>query len=141
MSTNPDSEMLSEEQLLEAQAREAHRQALRENAKSVMRESGLAEIFQAINKNLLKGRGRFEEYDAMVLFKWGRGYTLRHIWVEVEGNSLRFRLAPHRKCSQPVPLCDGEYHTFTRAMWSDHLLLQSEVKRYYDRPVAETSSD
>jgi hypothetical protein len=141
MSTNSHSESLSEEQTLEAQALEAHRQALRENAKRVLRDSGLAEIFQAINKNLLKGRGRFEEYDSMVLFKWGRGYTLRHIWVEVEGNSLRFRLAPHLKCTPTAPICDGEYHTFTTSMWSDHMLLQSEVKRYYDRPVAETSSD
>jgi len=127
--------------LLAVQAQEAHRLALRENAKRVLRDSGLAEIFQAINKNLLKGRGRFEEYDSMVLFKWGRGYTMRHIWVEVEGNVLRFRLAPHRKCAHTAPICDGEYHTFTSAMWSDHQLLQSEVKRYYDRPVAETSSD
>jgi hypothetical protein len=123
------------------QEQEAHRLALRENAKRVLRDSGLAEIFQAINKNLLKGRGRFEEYDSMVLFKWGRGYTMRHIWVEVEGNVLRFRLAAHRKCAHAAPICDGEYHTFTSAMWSDHQLLQSEVKRYYDRPVAETSSD
>lgn len=101
----------------------------------------MAEMLQGINKNLLKGRGRFEEYDAMVLFKWGTGYTLRHIWVEVLGNTLRFRLLPHLKCSQPAPLCDGEYHTFTSAMWMDRAFLQSELKKYYDRPVAETSSD
>ncbi|HTK10813.1 MAG TPA: hypothetical protein VL485_26815 [Ktedonobacteraceae bacterium] len=76
-----------------------------------------------------------------MLFKWGRGSTMRHIWVEVEGNLLRFRLVPHRKCAHSAPICDGEYHTFTSSMWSDHRLLQSEVKRYYDRPVAETSSD
>ena len=143
MTTNPEHNLLQtpEDSLLDAQSQEAHRLALRENAKRVLRDSGLADIFQAINKNLLKGRGRFEEYDSMVLFKWGRGYTLRHIWVEVEGNSLRFRLAPHLKCTGSAPLCDGEYHTFTTPMWLDHQLLQAEVKRYYDRPVAETSSD
>ncbi len=129
------------ETVLSAQEREATRQALRENAKWVLRESGLADMLQSINKNLLKGRGRFEEYDSMVLFKWGTGYTLRHIWVEVEGNTLRFRLAPHLKCTRPAPLCDGEYHTFTSAMWLDSAFLQSELKKYYDKPVAETSSD
>jgi hypothetical protein len=117
------------------------RKALRENAKRVLRESGLADMLQSINKNLLKGRGRFEEYDSMILFKWGTGYTLRHIWVEVEGNTIRFRLAPHLKCSRPAPLCDGEYHTLTSAMWMNHDFLQAELKKYYDKPVAETSSD
>jgi hypothetical protein len=117
------------------------RKALRENAKRVLRESGLADMLQSINKNLLKGRGRFEEYDSMLLFKWGTGYTLRHIWVAVEGNTIRFRLAPHLKCSRPAPLCDGEYHTLTSAMWMDHDFLQAELKKYYDKPVAETSSD
>jgi hypothetical protein len=98
-------------------------------------------MLQSINKNLLKGRGRFEEYDSMILFKWGTGYTLRHIWVEVEGNTIRFRLAPHLKCSRPAPLCDGEYHTLTSTMWMDHDFLQAELKKYYDKPVAETSSD
>jgi hypothetical protein len=117
------------------------RKALRENAKRVLRESGLADMLQSINKNLLKGRGRFEEYDSMLLFKWGTGYTLRHIWVDIEGNTIRFRLAPHLKCSRPAPLCDGEYHTLTSAMWMDHDFLQAELKKYYDKPVAETSSD
>lgn len=129
------------EPVLTKQEREAQRLALRENAKHVLRDSGLAEMLQSINKNLLKGRGFFEEYDSMVLFKWGTGYTRRHIWVEVRGNTLRFRLNPHRKCPQPAPLCDGEYHTFTSTMWANRAFLQTELKKYYDRPVAETSSD
>ncbi len=129
------------ERALTEQEREAQRLALRENAKHVLRDSGLAEMLQSINKNLLKGRGFFEEYDSMVLFKWGTGYTRRHIWVEVQGNTLRFRLNPHRKCLQPAPLCDGEYHTFTSTMWANRAFLQAELKKYYDRPVAETSSD
>ncbi|MBE3558006.1 MAG: hypothetical protein IMW89_02135 [Ktedonobacteraceae bacterium] len=121
--------------------REARQQAIRENAKRIFRESGMAEMLQGINRNLLKGRGRFEEYDSMVLLKWGTSATLRHLWIEVAGNTLRFRLQQHRKCSRAVPLCDGEYHTFTRAMWSNRALLQAELKKYYDRPVAESSSD
>jgi hypothetical protein len=119
----------------------ARRTAVRENAKHVLRESGMAEMLQAINKNILKGRGRFEEYDSLILFRWGTASTLRHLWIEVRGNTLLFRLQPHRKCKQDAPICDGEYHLFTSAMWSDRRFLQAELKKYYDRPVAETSSD
>lgn len=117
------------------------RVAKRENAKRVLRDSGLAEMLQSINKNLLKGRGWFEEYDSTVLFKWGTGYTRRHIWIDVDGTSIRFRLTQHRKCLHSIPLCDGEYHTFTNQLWADRALLQMELKKYYEKPVAETSSD
>jgi hypothetical protein len=143
MNTNQESEALppNGEASLQEQEREARRLAIRENAKHVLRESGLAGMLQEINRNLLKGRGRFEEYDSMVLFRWGTQSTLRHIWVEVQGNTLCFRLHPHRRCAAPAPLCDGEYHTFTSAMWSDRLFLHAELKKYYDHPVAETSTD
>ena len=126
---------------LDAQEQEARRLAARENARHILRESGLAEMLQAINRNLLKGRGHFEEYNSTILFRWGTQSTRRHMWIEVRDNTIRFRLQEHRKCTSPAPLCDGEYHTFTSAMWSNRLFLQSELKKYYDRPVAETSSD
>jgi hypothetical protein len=129
------------EETLSAQEREATLNALRANAKHIFRESGLAGMLQDINRDLLKSRGHFEEYDTMVLFRWGTQSTRRHIWVEVQGNTLRFRLRPHRQCSLPKPLCDGEYHTFTSSMWSDQAFLRAEVQKYYDRPVAETSMD
>jgi hypothetical protein len=116
-------------------------QVQRENAKRLLRESGLGEMLQALNKNQLKGRGRFEEYDTTLMLKWGTGYTLRHIWIDIVDDTIRFRLLPHRKCSSSAPSCDGEYHTLTRTMWSDRIFLQSELQRYYDKPVAESSSD
>lgn len=130
-----------EEQERQAAVSEAERLLIRENTKRILQESGLAEMLRAINKNLLKGRGWFEEYDSMILFKWGTGYTMRHLWVEIAGDSIRFRMLQHRKCAREAPLCDGEYHTITRAMWSDRAFLQAELKKYYDRPVAESSSD
>ena len=136
-----DDQLLKMDTDLNLQEQEARRLAARENAKHILRESGLAEMLQAINRNLLKGRGHFEEYDTMILFRWGTQSTLRHMWIEVRDNTIRFRLQEHRKCASPAPLCDGEYHTFTSAMWSNRLFLQSELKKYYDRPVAETSSD
>ena len=127
--------------ILSSEADEAQRLALRENAKQVLQESGLAEMLKTLNKNALKGRGSFYEYDSMILLKWGTSYTRRHVWVEVKGNTIRFRFAPHRKCAMTAPICDGEYHTFTSAMWADRELLLNELNKYYARPIAETSSD
>ena len=129
------------ENVLSSEADEAQRLAVRENAKQVLQESGLAEMLKTLNKNALKGRGSFYEYDSMILLKWGTSYTRRHIWVEVKGNTIRFRLSPHRKCAITAPGCDGEYHTFTSAMWADRELLLNELNKYYARPIAETSSD
>lgn len=129
------------ERTLNDQEFEARRLALRENAKRVLRESGLAQMLQEINKSELRKRGTFEEYDTLVLLKWGTGYTRRHIWVEVDGNTIRFRLTPHRICPDSIPLCDGEYHTFTSQMWSNSDLLRLELYKYYRKPVAESSDD
>ena len=140
--------MFPEETAETAEAAEAvtqeekqRRLEIRDNAKRILRDSGLAEMLQSINKNLLKGRGWFEEFDSTVIFKWGTAFSRRHIWVDIDGTSIRFRLLPHRKCTNSIPLCDGEYHTFTSQLWANRQLLQMELKRYYDRPVAETSSD
>jgi hypothetical protein len=129
------------ESILSVEVDEAQRQAMWENAKRVFQESGLAEMLKILNKNALKGRGSFYEYDSMILFKWGTSSTRRHMWFEVRGNTIRFRLAPHRKCVITAPICDGEYHTFTSAMWADREFLLNELNKYYARPIAETSSD
>lgn len=120
---------------------ERERKAARENAKRVIRESGIAEMLRTLNENALQGRGWYEEYDTGVLFKWGAGYTRRHIWIDVHGDQLRFRLRPHRTCAAPVPACDGEYHSFTRETWVDRAALLRELNRNYQQPVAETSED
>ena len=62
MNTNQESEALTQnsEANLHEQEREARRVAIYENAKRVLRDSGLAGMLQEINRNLLKGRGRFE---------------------------------------------------------------------------------
>ena len=129
------------EYILSEEADVARRVAVRENAKHVLQESGLAEMLKTINRTALKGRGTFEEFDSMILLRWGTGYTRRHMWIEINGNTIRFRLTPHRTCNISSPLCDGEYHTFTSAMWANRTLLQDELNKYYAKPVAETSSD
>ena len=139
--TNQDEKQVEVECTLNEEEIEARRLAVRENARRVLRDSGLAQMLQEINKDELKRRGKFEEYDSMILLKWGTGYTRRHIWIEINGNSIRFRLSPHRKCTSPIPLCDGEYHTFTSQMWVNTDLLRQELYKYYKKPVAESSSD
>ncbi len=120
---------------------QAHRQAIRENARRVLQESGLAEMLKTLNRNALKGRGSFQEFDSLIVFRWGTSTTRRHLWIEVVGNTIRFRMNPHLRCNASAPLCDGEYHTFTSAMWANHKFLLNELHKYYSRPVAESSSD
>jgi hypothetical protein len=119
----------------------ARRQALRENARRVLRASGVPEMLISLNRTALKGRGTFEEYDTGVIFRWGTGYTRRHIWVDVSGDSVRFRLREHLRCRAPIPACDGEYHTFTPEMWGDRSAIEREIRRGYEHPVAESSED
>lgn len=120
---------------------EQARQATRDNARRVLRESGVAEILQTLNRQALQGRGWFEEYDSGVLFKWGTSTTRRHIWVDAQGDTLRFRLNPHIRCAARVPACDGEYHSFTAETWAIPGAILHEVDRNYKKPVAEPSGD
>ncbi len=119
----------------------AQRQAIRENARRVLRESGVAELLQTLNRQALQGRGWFEEYDSGVLLKWGTSVTRRHIWVDVQGDQLRFRLKPHRRCASAAPACDGEYHSVTAQTWAIPGAVLREVDRNYQKPVAEASAD
>ncbi|MDQ6661805.1 MAG: hypothetical protein M3Z24_12680, partial [Chloroflexota bacterium] len=70
--TNSEEQFINPETEQEA---EAQRLALRENAKRVLRDSGLAEMLQILNKDELRRRGKFEEYDTFLLLRWGTGYT------------------------------------------------------------------
>lgn len=123
------------------EADETERRLRREHARRIFRESGIGELMRTLNQHALQGRGHFEEYDSGVIFKWGHGYTMRHIWVDVQGDTLRFRLRPHLRCTASVPACDGEYHTFTRETWRIPGALLRELDRNYKHPVAEASED
>lgn len=120
---------------------EAQRQAVRENAKRILQESGAATMLRTLNKEQLKNRGWFEEYDSGVIFKWGTWSTRRHVWVDIQGDAIRFRLNPHLKCKAPVPICDGEYHTLRREHWQQREILLEEMAKNFAKPVAEPSAD
>jgi len=132
---------LREDQEFTSEAEQAQRQAVRENARRVLQDSGLAEMLKTLNHNALKGRGSFQEFDSLIIFRWGTAYTRRHLWIEIVGNTIRFRMNPHLRCTASAPICDGEYHTFTSPMWANHAFLLNELNKYYAKPVAETSSD
>lgn len=138
-SATPD-DTASQQPQADAEAEE-QRRATRENARRVLRASGITEMLQTLNQNALQGRGWFEEYDSGLLFKWGTGYTRRHIWIDVSGDSLRFRLRPHLRCTAEIPACDGEYHTFTAQTWRIPGAVLKELNRNYKQPVAEASED
>ena len=123
------------------ESEEVRRRALRENARRVLRASGVPEMLLTLNRQALKGRGSFEELDTGVIFRWGSGFTRRHIWVDVAGDSVRIRLREHLRCRGPVPACDGEYHTFGPETWRDPSILEREIRRAYERPVSESSED
>lgn len=138
-SATPD-DAASQQPQADAQAEE-QRRATRENARRVLQASGITEMLQTLNQNALQGRGWFEEYDSGLLFKWGTGYTRRHIWIDVSGDILRFRLRPHIRCHAEIPACDGEYHSFTAQTWRIPGAVLKELNRNYKQPVAEASED
>jgi hypothetical protein len=119
----------------------ATRATRREHARRLMRASGVPELLLQLNRHELKGRGTFDEYETGVIFRWGSGYTRRHIWVDVAGEAVRIRLREHLRCRAPIPACDGEYHSFTAETWGDRTIVEREIRRAFERPVAETSED
>ena len=107
----------------------------------MLRESGAAEILQALNKNALQGRGRFEEYDTGVIFKWGQAYTLRHIWVHVEGDNSVSACVRTCAAAAPFPPATASFTRFTAETWRIPGAVLREVDRNYKHPVAEASED
>jgi hypothetical protein len=136
--------MTNQDQPLHAAAADEQASRARfENAKRVLQESKAAAILQEINTALLKGRAFFDEYDAGVIMKWGHSATRRHVWVHIAGDEIWIRLRQHLPCQAGATAarCDGEYHAYTRAQWSDTPFLRGELRAYYDHPVAESSED
>jgi hypothetical protein len=85
-----DTPQFSETQLHQ-QEQAARKAVMRVNAQRVLRESGLAQMLLDINRSLLKGRGRFEEYGSTVLFRWG---TQQYCSIRKKGGERRQRGCP-----------------------------------------------
>ncbi len=105
----------------------------------VVNESKVRAILERFNREYLYGMGRFDEYDHGLLLKWGDGYSRKHIWVTVDGDTLIFETSHERQCGKSY--CTGGHHVFTPEMWRDVRLINQELADQFRRPVQERTED
>jgi hypothetical protein len=108
-------------------------------AARVITESRAREILQMFNRDYLYGQGRFDEYKDGLIFKWGDGYSRKHIWLSVENGNLLFETGHLRKCSKPY--CNGTHHVLTREQYTNLDLVNQELGDLFRRPVTEPTDD
>ncbi|HEX8731592.1 MAG TPA: hypothetical protein VF725_05975 [Ktedonobacterales bacterium] len=106
---------------------------------AVVAQSHVREILEKFNRDYLYGLGRFDEYSQGLLLKWGDGYSRRHIWITVEGETLAFETSHERACSHPY--CQSGRHLFTPDLWRDPRVINAELGEQFRRPVYERSDD
>jgi hypothetical protein len=105
----------------------------------VIEESRLRRILQMFNRDYLYGQGRFDEYKDGLIFKWGDGYSRKHIWVTVEDGNLIFETSHFKKCARPY--CNGTHHVLTRELYTNLDVVNQELADLFRRPVQERSED
>lgn len=107
--------------------------------RQVIEESRLRRILQMFNRDYLYGQGRFDEYKDGLIFKWGDGYSRKHIWVTVEDGNLIFETSHFKKCARPY--CNGTHHVLTRELYTNLDVVNQELADLFRRPVQERSED
>ncbi len=105
----------------------------------VINESRIRPILEMFNRDYLYGQGRFDEYKDGLIFKWGDGYSRKHIWASVENGNLLFETSHEKPCNQPN--CDGTHHVLTPDLYQDQNVINKELGDLFRRPVHETSDD
>lgn len=105
----------------------------------VIEDSRLRRILQMFNRDYLYGQGRFDEYKDGLIFKWGDGYSRKHIWATVEDGRLVFETSHFKKCARPY--CNGTHHVLTRELYTDWNVVNEELADLFRRPVQERSED
>lgn len=105
----------------------------------VIGASRVRPILEMFNRDFLYGQGRFDEYKGGLIFKWGDGYSRRHIWVSVEDGNLIFETSHVRKCSKPY--CNGTHHILTPDLYTNIDLINQELGDRFRRPVHESTED
>jgi hypothetical protein len=105
----------------------------------VIEESKLRMILQMFNRDYVYGQGRFDEYKDGLIFKWGDGYSRKHIWATVENGNLVFETSHMRKCSKPY--CTGTHHVLTPDLYMNWDVLNQELGELFRRPVNELTED
>ena len=108
-------------------------------AAQVIAESKVRTILQMFNRDYVYGQGRFDEYRDGLIFKWGDGYSRKHIWASVEDGNLIFETSHFKKCDKSY--CTGTHHVLNRDLYTNIDLVNQELGALFRRPVQETTSD
>jgi hypothetical protein len=108
-------------------------------AAQVIAESKVRVILQMFNRDYVYGQGRFDEYRDGLIFKWGDGYSRKHIWTSVENGNLVFETSHFKKCDKSY--CTGTHHVLNREQYTNLDLVNQELGDLFRRPVQETTSD
>ena len=108
-------------------------------AAQVIVDSKVRIILHMFNRDYVYGQGRFDEYKDGLIFKWGDGYSRKHIWASVEDGNLVFETSHFKKCDKPY--CTGTHHVLNRELYTNLDVVNAELADLFRRPVSETSSD
>lgn len=119
-------------------AKEASTQMSPETTK-VIEASQVQKILHMFNRDFVYGQGRFDEYSGGLIFKWGDGYSRKHIWVSVENGNLLFETNHSRQCNKSY--CTGTHHVLTPDLYTNWDLVNQELGDLFRRPVQETTED
>jgi len=106
---------------------------------AVIESSRIRPILEMFNRDFLYGQGRFDEYKSGLIFKWGDGYSRRHIWASVEDGNLLLETSHEKKCDKPY--CNGTHHVLTPELYRDLNLINQELGDRFRRPVYESTED
>jgi hypothetical protein len=105
----------------------------------VINASRIRPILELFNRDFLYGQGRFDEYKSGLIFKWGDGYSRRHIWVSVEDGNLVIETSHVKKCDKPY--CNGTHHILASDQYTNIDLINQELGDRFRRPVYESPED
>src|SRR5260370_8699840 len=85
-------------------------------AAQVIADSRVRIILQMFNRDYLYGQGRFDEYKDGLIFKWGDGYSRKHIWTSVENSKLLFETSHFEKCN--TTYCNATHHFLSKHLYT-----------------------
>jgi hypothetical protein len=105
----------------------------------VVEASQIRPMLELFNRDFLYGQGRFDAYKDGLIFKWGDGYSRRHIWASVANGNLLLETSHAKKCNKPY--CNGTHHVLTPDLYTNHALINQELGDLFRRPVYESPED
>ncbi|GHO49994.1 hypothetical protein [Ktedonospora formicarum] len=113
--------------------------SMRPEVARVVGISKVRKVLEMFNRDFLYGQGRFDEYKDGLIFKWGDGYSRKHIWITTEGDNLVLETSHFKKCDKPY--CNGTHHILTPELYTNLDIVNQELGDRFRRPVYERSED